>query len=134
MIKRFLIGVILTGITGCAAMSGSDIVTRVVAALGCVTALTNAGVQIAGDPALNGAVTAVGVLEAIMRVGASNIPGAVMTACAETLDYAKEDATGALAMAKATPPAKGDKVQIKPPAGARAQQPLVPTRVQIPVK
>lgn len=121
-------------LTACATLGigKADQATRILADVRCVTVATAAGMQIFGDPAVNGAKTALDVLSAITSIGMSNTPSAVIEACKDTLAYAAEDAKGALALVtggtasdapKATAPTKM--------AGAPPTQPKAPTPVVI---
>ncbi len=127
-------------VSGCA-LSGmfgggsGDTAQRFLADIGCVTALAGAAVQVAGDPAVGGAKTALDVASAIAKVGASNVPSSALSACADTLRYAKEDMAGFIAMVKG---AKGSEAQVAPaPAAQRAPlvfQPQRVTPVQVPIR
>ena len=128
-------------IAGCAGLTGQQVADRVLADLGCITALAGAGVQVAGDPSVGGAKTAVGVLSAISSVGGSSLPSAVLNACAATLAYANQDAAGASALLKSgsgTPAAPAPAPAPGTPAARAARpapaQPAAPTVVHVPLK
>jgi hypothetical protein len=126
---------LLTG--GCATLGigQSDTATRILADVGCLAALAAAGVQVAGDPAVGGASTAIDVLGAITKIGTSSLPGTIMSACAQTLSWVAEDAQGALTIVKAESAAPEPvKAQLKAKAakpGPKAPAPPVPTKVVI---
>lgn len=129
------LALVLAVVPGCqtvkSVFSGSpDAVTRILADIGCVTAAAAAGVQIIGDPSVNGAKTASGVLAAIMAIGTSNIPAAVLSACKDTLGFAAQDATAAATLVAATtgtdqPKASMPKMAGKPPEQPKAPQPVI---------
>lgn len=124
--------------TGCAGLTGSDVAERVLAGATCLAALAGAGVQVAGDPLLSGAVTATNVLTAISSIGGSNLPGTVMQACQSTIDYASKDAAGLTALLKNQKPA----ATATPPAARKAPAALIakpvaspePSVVKIPIR
>lgn len=128
----FFLASCATGGTG----TGADVAQRVLADLGCITALVGAGIDIAGDPAVGGAKTAIDVLSAIEKVGTSNVPSGVLGACQATLGYAQQDFAGLLTMIKG---AKGTAAaKVTPPAQRKASalaftQPPTPTVVSIPI-
>ena len=135
--KKLLIAVLLV-VTGCAGLTGSAVVERVLAGATCLAALAGAGVQVAGDPLLNGAVTATNVLTAVSTIGSSNLPGTVLQACQSTIDYASKDAAGLTALLKNQKPA----ATATPPAARKAPAALIakpvaspePTIVKIPLR
>ena len=137
---RFAVVVLLVplALAGCqtakAWWSGSpDTVTRILADIGCITALTTAAVQVQGDPAVNGAKTALGVLNAIAVVGNSNIPTTVLAACKDTLALAPKDAEGAAVVVAAAEGSTLPKASPPKMATAPPPQPKTPTPVVIPV-
>lgn len=126
-------------LSSCASTSTGqgDVAQRVLADLACVTAGLGAGLQIAGDPALGGAKTAIDVLNAIEAVGTSNVPTGVLAACKDTLNYAQQDFAGLIAMVKGAT-GSGAKT-VTPPAQRKAaarafQQPPRPTVVSVPIR
>ena len=128
-----VVGTLMTAV-GCATLGigQADQATRILADIRCITVATQAGLQIAGDPAVNGAKTALDVLSAISTLGSSNVPATVLDACKDTLGYAAEDAKGALALV--TNSAGTDAAKISPPktaVGPAREQPAKPTPVVI---
>jgi hypothetical protein len=136
--RKLLAGVTLLLFTGCSTLGlQPSTVTRIVADSGCVGSLLAAGLQIAGDPILGGAVTAYGVVQALVGFGSGGVPATIMAACQSTLGYAAQDVAGIKAMFK--PAAGGRPVaaahvipvysRAHPPA--QGVQPPVPTKVQV---
>lgn len=114
--------------------TGSDTVTRVLADIGCLTALAGAGIQLSGDPTVSGATTVTGVVAAIGAIGASSVPSTVLAACKDTLAYAGDDMKGLVAFVKGTPGAAAEKVTPKSPLTMSVGKPAVPmkpTAVQV---
>jgi hypothetical protein len=106
--------------------------------LGCLTALATAGISVAGDPVVNGAATAMDVLTAIVHVASGAVPGTVLSACSATLNYASQDAAGAIALIKGAPvaPSTGA-VSLKAkaaPANLPKGVPPVPVVVHVPIR
>jgi hypothetical protein len=124
-------------LTACATLGigQADQATRIIADLGCVSAAVGAGIQIAGDPVVNGAKTAMGVLAAIMSVGMSNVPNTVLAACKDTLAWATQDAKGAIALVTSGTgtPAATVPPPVTTPTRAAPPQPKAPTPVVIPI-
>lgn len=111
-----------------------DTVTRILADIGCITAAASAGLAVLGDPTVNGAKTATGVLSAITAIGASNIPALVLTACKDTLALAPQDAeAAAVVVANAEGTTAPKLAPPKPMVGAPPVQPKAPTPVIVPV-
>lgn len=145
--KKLLVVLILIPflMTGCATVKGlfgGDLTAeRVLADIGCITALTGAGVAVAGDPMVGGAATVLDILSAITRIGSSSLPLGVLSACTDSLAYAKKDAAGAADVIAATTANKTSGVAAakKPVAAQKAMQadkskaPVKPTVVTIQV-
>lgn len=138
--RKILSVVLVVGLlaAGCAALgldgTAGATVTRIIADIGCVTALAAAGVQLAGDPMVSGATTATGVMAAIGAIGASNMPSTVLAACKDTLSYAAEDMKGLTAFVKGTTGSTAAKVTPKAPmtmTTGKPPVPLKPTPVQV---
>ncbi len=125
---------------GCSsgAVSGADVATRILAAVPCVAALASVVGQVSGDPLLSGAVTATNVLGLISQIGASNLPGSVMTACGPTLALASQDAAGLAALLKDQPTiAAGSPPAARKPPAALIPKPAAgadPVAVKIPLR
>jgi hypothetical protein len=126
-------------VTACATLGigKADTATRILADLGCVTAATSAGLAIAGDPAVNGAKTALSIATAILAIGTSNVPATVLAACKDTLSYLAEDVAGAKALIAGS---NGTTATTVPPPSTTPtarrpvpQQPKAPTPVVIPI-
>jgi hypothetical protein len=129
---------LMFALTGCATLGigQSDTATRILADLGCLTALAAAGIQVAGDPMVGGAATATDVLAAIVHVGTSALPGTVMSACSQTLTYVAEDAKGALSLVRSSagqPPATTAARKARAAALVPKQAGPVPIKVEIPL-
>ena len=126
-------------LTGCATLGiGTDnSAERILADLGCLTALAAAGVQVAGDPTVGGASTALDVLSAITKIGTSSLPGTVISACSATLSWVAQDVKGAVTTVKAEANAPEPvKAQMKAKAakpGPKAAAPPVPIKVIVPL-
>jgi hypothetical protein len=109
---------------------------RVLADAGCLLALSNAAVTVAGDPAVGGAKTVMDVVSAINKVGASDVPATALSACAASLQFAEQDMAGALAAVKGSRGSDAPVVQA-PPAGRempRFAAPPRPTVVTVPIR
>jgi uncharacterized protein YceK len=131
--RKFLVIAVLVPflLTGCATIAGlfsgsGPTAERVLADVGCLTALAGAAVQVAGDPMVGGAATVLGVLAAIERVGASSLPSSVLSACAASLAFAKQDAAGAATVISATTGTAG-----AGPGVVGAKKPTSPKKVGI---
>ncbi len=124
-------------LTACATLGigHADQATRILADIRCITVASAAGLQVAGDPVVNGAKTALDVLAAITAVGTSNVPSTVYEACKDTLAYAAEDAKGALALVTGTTGSASSTVPPPTPQARRAAppQPSTPQPVIIPI-
>lgn len=129
-----LIGIIVIPLLlgGCSTLGigKPDQVTRWLASIGCVVAVTNAIGEITGDPSVGGAKTVTDVIGVINRVGTSNIPATVLAACKDDITHVGEDAAAVATLLqnstgtdqpKATPP----KMAARPPAQPKAPQPVV---------
>lgn len=138
MTRAFTLTLILMFVVmGCASTQGPgapSTATVVLADITCVAALAGAGVAVAGNPLVGGAVTAAGVLTAIAAVGTSNVPGAVISACADSLKYAGQDLSGLLALVKGSTPKPGPAPAPVPAARINAMQPPTPTPVTVLIK
>jgi hypothetical protein len=132
MTNKFLalgLAVALTG--GCASLGGfgkADQATRFLADVACVTAVTAAYGEIAGDPSINGARTVTDVIMAIQKVGSGAMPKAVMDACAESFSYASKDMAGLMAQINAAPTTP--EVKPMPTARRAGTPPPAPKTVQ----
>ena len=118
--------------TACATLGigQADQATRILADVACVTAVVGAGLQIAGDPVVNGAKTVLDVIAAINSVGASNVPASVLSVCKDTIAYASQDLSGAVALIKSNPgtdqpKATPPKMGARPPVQPKAPQPVI---------
>lgn len=125
-------------LTACATLGigQADQATRILADIGCVTTALNAGISIAGDPTLSGAKSAMGVAAAILAVGTSNVPAAVLAACKDTLAWASQDAAGAVAIVTRSTGTTSPTVPptpTTPTAKPAPPQPKAPTPVIIPL-
>ena len=126
-------------LAGCATLGiGTDNqAERILADLGCLTALAAAGVQVAGDPTVGGASTALDVLAAITKIGTSSLPGTVISACSATLSWVAQDVKGAVttvkAEANAPEPVKAELRKKAAKPGPKAAAPPVPVRVIVPL-
>lgn len=140
MRNAFIASIAVVLIAGCSlsgmVTGGGDTAQRFLADIGCVTALAGAAVEVAGDPAVGGAKTAIDVAMAVAKVGASNVPSSALSACAETLKYAQQDSAGLIAMVKGS---KGSPATVAPPPAAQRGmsvtvfQPARVTPVQVPI-
>lgn len=135
--RTFTLGLVFLVFTGCAATGPDgkpvDTVTRVLADIGCVSALINAGGQIAGDPTVGGAKTVLDIFHAISVIGASNIPATVMSACAASLAYLTQDASGAQAYVTSVKGTTSARVGSPPTVTRPPEQPNKPTMVTVTV-
>lgn len=109
-----------------------DTVTRFLADIGCITALSTAAIQVAGDPMVNGAKTPLGVAAAIAAVGSSNIPATVLAACKDTIALASQDAAAVTTIAQNTEGTTAPKA-VMPRLTSPPPQPKTPQPVVIPV-
>lgn len=135
--KRFVVLslVLMFLLAACAMIGGAPgFTTRVLAGLGCVAAITQAGGQVAADPDL-GFATATDALNAINKVATGPGLNSAMTACQETFRYLSEDFAGMKAMieAKATAPAEPP-AQRKARLGRGLKAQAGPVKVQVPLK
>jgi hypothetical protein len=133
-----ILGVGLLTLTGCGTfkslMSGSpDTVTRILADITCITVAAEVGLTVIGDPTVNGAQTASGVLAAINTIGASNLPAKLLAACKDTLALAPQDAEASAVLVTNT--TGTDLPKLSPPkmAGPKPVAPKKPTPVVVPV-
>lgn len=132
MVALLLAGCSLSGLIG----GKGNTAQRVLADAGCLLALSNAAIQVSGDPAVGGAKTVMDVVGAISKVGASDVPATALSACAASLQFAEQDMAGALTAVKGSKGSDAPVVQA-PPAGRQVPfytAPAVPTVVTVPIR
>lgn len=110
-----------------------DQATRWLADIACVTAVTQAIGEVSGDPSVGGAKTVLDVVNVINKVGTSNVPATVLSACKDTISHLGEDAAGAAALLKGAPGTDQPKAQIMKMATAPRLQPKAPQPVVVPI-